>query len=105
MARGAESAPTTILPSVFHVGEQPEHRGQERSFSNMPAGRPVHAARRGDRLLPISHLRSLIPTGFEPPTPSPKPGAGLLESVEICCLQVIDIEPVAGRSLNAVAIC
>jgi hypothetical protein len=44
------------------TGQQPEHRGQERSFSNLPAGRPVHAARSRDRLLPISHLRSLIPT-------------------------------------------
>ena len=43
--------------------------------------------------------------GFEPPTPwSRTRSKRLLKSVEICCLQLIDTEPVASRSLKAVAI-
>jgi hypothetical protein len=44
--------------------------------------------------------------GFEPPTPwSRTRFRGLLKSIEICSLQLVDIAPVAGCSLEAVEIC
>jgi len=62
-----------------------------------------------DERLPVSQDRTMKTLvgerGFEPPTPGPETRfRSILKLVEICDFYLIDIEPVASRSLKAVEV-